>query len=124
MTGNILIVDDSITVRRMLRKLLTIAEVPDEDISEAANGSDALETMRSRPFSLVITDLNMDGISGIEMIDHIGEDPGLCGIPIVVISSEGSKAVQDQLSQRGVKGYVRKPFDFGNVRDLLVSCLG
>jgi two-component system chemotaxis response regulator CheY len=123
MPRNILIVDDSRTVRVMLRKLLTLSEVPSSEIFEASNALEALENMRATPFSLVITDLNMEGMSGIEMIDRMGEDPGLKGVDIVVVSSEGSQAVQGQLDANRVKGFVRKPFDLGNVRGILEACL-
>jgi two-component system chemotaxis response regulator CheY len=120
MPANILIVDDSLTVRIMLRRLLEVVDFPVGQVQEARDGQDRMRA--GRP-DLVLSDLNMDGMSGFDMIDHMRLDPALAAVPVVVISSEGNPDVSAQLAAKGVRDVIRKPFDLASVSALLARVM-
>jgi two-component system chemotaxis response regulator CheY len=124
MPVKILIVDDSVTVRIVLKRLLTnVMDLPDLRISEAGSGLDGLAQMRAERPDLVLADLNMDQMTGMEMIERMRRDPALASIPVAVISSEGNQGVTDALSLNGVCAFIRKPFDLGTLSELLPKVL-
>ncbi|HTB35225.1 MAG TPA: response regulator [bacterium] len=124
MPVKILIVDDSLTVRIVLKRLLrNVMEIPELQLSEATNGRDGLAMMRAQRPDLVLADLNMDGMTGVEMIELMRADPALASIPVAVISSEGNPGVTDALALNGVRAFIRKPFDLGSLSELLPKVL-
>jgi two-component system chemotaxis response regulator CheY len=124
MAFNILIVDDSATMRGMVKKVLGMTELPLGELWEAANGREGLEKMRSNWVDLVLADLNMPDMTGQEMIDEMKRDGLLASLPVVVVSSEGDKAVLDHLAQKGVQEIVRKPFEATLLRQVIEKALG
>ena len=124
MAYKILIVDDSSIVRSVLKKTIGMAEVPTEEIFEAGDGNEALELLKQQQIDLILADLNMPGMNGSEMIEHILADEKTCHIPVVVISTEASTTRIDQLQARGVRKYLHKPFTPEVVRDVLFDVLG
>ena len=123
MSYNILIVDDSKTVRSMIAKALGIADLPLDQLHQAENGSQALDLLREHWIDLVLTDINMPEMDGMELVRTMSEDQILQGIPVVVISTEGSQERIDELKQRGIRGYLRKPFTPESIKDLVQSIL-
>ncbi len=124
MAFNILIVDDSITTRGMVKKVLGMTQLPLGELWEASNGKEGLEKMRENWVDLVLADLNMPDMTGQEMIDEMKKDPLLSALPVVVVSSEGDQAVLDHLAQKGVKEIVRKPFEASLLRQVIERALG
>ncbi len=130
MVFDILVVDDSKVTRKMIGRTLEMAGVPIRSFVEAENGADGLKKMRALllmekdPFSIVIADINMPEMNGVEMIEQMMQDPVLKQIPVVVISTEGSQTRIDELRSLGVKAYLRKPFTPEDVRDMLKSIVG
>ena len=124
MAFNILIVDDSATMRGMVKKVLGMTQLPLGEMWEAGNGREGLEKMRSNWVDLVLADLNMPDMTGQEMIDEMKRDGLLASLPVVVISSEGDKAVLDHLAQKGVQEIVRKPFEASLLRQVIEKALG
>jgi two-component system chemotaxis response regulator CheY len=124
MAFNILIVDDSRTTRRVIQKTLAMTGLPIGQVLEAASGAEGLDAMRQAWVDLVLADLNMPGMNGVEMIAAMGQDPLLSKLPVVVVSSEGDQTVLDSLSEQGVREIVRKPFDPGLLRDVMQRVLG
>ena len=110
MALNILIVDDSEIVRAVIKKTFGIAGIETGQIFEAGNGKEALGILQEAWVDLVLADINMPVMNGIEMIEHMTEDEVLKNIPIVVISTEGSLTRIEELRAKGVRAYVRKPF--------------
>lgn len=110
MTLNILIVDDSRTVREVLKKMLKMSSLEIGDIVEASNGAEGLERMDEDWLDLVLTDINMPVMTGQEMIEKMAEDEVLAGTPVVVVSTDGSMSRMNRLLELGIRGYVRKPF--------------
>jgi two-component system chemotaxis response regulator CheY len=124
MSFNILVVDDSVTARRIILKTLALTGLPLGQVLEAASGREGLERMRSAWMDLVLADLNMPDMSGVAMIEAMAADPLLAKLPVVVVSSEGDQTVLDSLAERGVREFVRKPFNPGLLRDVMVRVLG
>jgi len=110
MAYNILIVDDSTTIRAVIAKTLRIAEIPLGELSEAANGQEALEVLKNKWVDLTFLDINMPVMSGVEMIEHLEADGLLSTVPVIVVSTEGSSTRIEELSSKGVRAYMKKPF--------------
>ena len=119
----ILIVDDSLTIRIALKRLMGLLDAELEEVLEAGDGRAGLEQMRAKAPDLVLADLNMEGMSGQEMITQMRADADLARIPVVVISSEGSRAVLDDLAPLGIQSFIRKPFEMGEVSEVLERAL-
>jgi two-component system chemotaxis response regulator CheY len=119
----VLIVEDSLTVRIMLKRLLAVVNVDISEVDEAENGEDGLRKMRAKRPDLVMADLNMETMTGLEMIKHMRQDPLLAGVSVVVISSEGNPAVIQDLARNGVREFIRKPFDLGMLQTMLATVL-
>jgi len=124
MAFNILIVDDSDTVRAIIAKTLRIAEVPINELYEAANGQEALAVLKEQWIDLVFSDINMPVMTGVEMIEQMHQDEALRSIPVVVVSTEGSKTRIEDLIQKGVRAYIRKPFTPEILKDIVEKVLG
>lgn len=116
MAWNILLVDDSITVRAVVQKALQIAEVPYRTIYQAGNGLEALAVLESQPVDLVITDLVMPEMDGEELVRTMGERGLLARTPVVVVSSAGGEERLRRLEAAGVRGFIHKPFTPEQIR--------
>ena len=124
MAFNLLIVDDSRTTRGVIKKTLAMTRLPIGQILEAGSGREGLEQMRTAWVDLVLADLNMPDMSGVEMIEAMSRDPLLQKLPVVVVSSEGNQTLLDSLVDRGVREVVRKPFHPGLLREAMERVLG
>lgn len=111
MAFNLLVVDDSMMTRNIIKKALSMTDWPLGEIHEASNGREALESMRKIWIDLVLADLNMPDMTGFEMVAAMAEDPLLKTIPVIVVSSEGNPKILEELKAKGVRECVRKPFE-------------
>ena len=123
MAYNILLVDDSETVRAVLMKTLNLAQIQLGEIFMAGNGKEALEVLSENWVDLVITDLNMPVMTGFELVDAMQADKLLQTVPVVVVTTEGSATRSDDLKQKGVKGYVRKPFTPEQIKEMITKVM-
>ncbi|MDR2727925.1 MAG: response regulator [Chitinispirillales bacterium] len=124
MAYNILIVDDSPTMRTILVKTLGMAEIQIGELYEAGNGREALDVMEKEWVDIVFADINMPVMNGIEMVNSMADSGQIETIPVVVISTEGSKTRLKGLMDKGVKGFLRKPISpelFKSVVDKVLS---
>ena len=110
MAYNILIVDDSATVRAVIAKTLEIAGIPVNELYQAANGQEALDLLAEKWVDLVFADINMPVMNGIEMVERMSADGLLKTVPVIIVSTEGSSTRIEQLLGKGVSAYIRKPF--------------
>ena len=124
MSGNILIVDDSATVRQMVKRTLAMSGLDVDEIYEACNGIEALARLADHHVDVMMVDINMPTMNGIQLLERIKQSHRLKDIPIVIASTEGSQTRIDQLRRDGAFGYVRKPFKPEQVRDVLIPLLG
>lgn len=119
MPANILIVDDSGTMRRMIRRTLAMSGLDTGEIYEAGNGIEALAQMARHPVAVVILDINMPVMNGVKLVHRIRDDERLRHIPVIIASTEGSETRIAQLLEAGARGFVRKPFHPEQLRDVL-----
>lgn len=124
MSYNILIVDDSDIVRAVIKKTLGLAGVPVNELYQAANGEEALAVLKDHWIDLVFSDINMPVMTGVEMFHHMREDDQMRSVPVVIVSTEGSKTRIDELLKDGIRAYIRKPFTPESLRDVIDEILG
>lgn len=116
---NVLIVDDSDVIRSMILKTLRLADVPIGTAYEAGNGKEALEIIDSNWVDLVLADINMPIMDGVEMLRRLRADDKHLQLPVIVVTTEGSSERIVELEAAGVSAYVRKPFTPEQIRDVV-----
>jgi two-component system chemotaxis response regulator CheY len=124
MAFNILLVDDSQTIRAVIKKAIRLAEVSINEIYEADNGRDALELLRRHWIDLVFADINMPVMTGAEMVSKMSEDGLLRSTPVVLVSVEGSETRVGELEAMGIRSFIRKPFTPERIRSVVEEILG
>jgi len=124
MTFSILIVDDSLPMRGVLKKTLRAAGYGTSKFLEADNGESALRVLAAEHVDIVITDFNMPVMNGLDMLKTMQSTQSMKKIPVIVISTEGSIEKVTQIINQGAAGYVKKPFSPEQIRDLLIELLG
>jgi two-component system, chemotaxis family, chemotaxis protein CheY len=106
----VLIVDDSSTIRRIISRCLDRAELGVTEVLEAGDGCEALEVMARQTVDVVLTDINMPNMDGLQLLGEIRKSTEWRTIPVLVITSEsGSEAVREAILN-GAAGYIKKPF--------------
>jgi two-component system chemotaxis response regulator CheY len=125
MAQSILIVDDSATTRAVIKRAVQLSGVDTGGgIHEAANGKLALDFLAKQPVSLVLADLHMPHMGGIEMTQRILADRKTRDIPVIVISAEPDAQRLEELKTQGVRAWLRKPFTPERVRDVVQEVMG
>lgn len=124
MSANILIVDDSETMRGMIKRTLAMSGLDVGTVFEASNGIEALARMAEHPVSVVLLDINMPLMNGMKLLARMHDDPRVREIPVIIASTEGSEPRIQALLNAGARGYVRKPFRPEQLRDVLKSIVG
>ena len=122
MAINVLIVDDSKIMRTMILKTLQMTGITMGEVFQAANGQEGLESLEQNWIDLAIVDINMPVMNGEEMIDHMRANPEMQGLPVVVVSTEGSETRIARLEEKGVI-FIHKPFEPETIRDTIVDLL-
>ena len=123
MALNILVVDDSTVMRKMIIKTMGMCGLPIGEIKQAANGREGLEELGKNWIDIVILDINMPVMNGEEMIDEMQQDSQIKDIPVVVISTEGSSTRIDRLKEKGAR-FIQKPFTPEIIRDTIYEVTG
>jgi len=121
---SILIVDDSATTRAVVKRIITLCGFDAANVIEAGDGNVALDLLGTRAVDLVLADLHMPNMGGIEMTQRMSADPRLRTIPVVIVSADPNANRIDQLKQQGVRGYLAKPFTPERFREVLGQILG
>lgn len=106
----ILVVEDSPSMRSFLSTILEGADDLDVEIVEAGSGFEALKTLPHHKFNLILTDINMPDINGLELVSFLKNHPVYRGIPVMVISTEGSESDRRRAAALGAEEYLVKPF--------------
>jgi len=104
----ILVVDDFSTMRRIIKNLLR--DLGLTNVIEADDGQTALPILKQGGVEFLITDWNMPGMTGIELLGHVRSDPNLSQIPVLMVTAEAKREQIIAAAQAGVNGYVVKPF--------------
>ncbi|PCI56606.1 MAG: chemotaxis protein CheY [Gammaproteobacteria bacterium] len=110
----VLVVDDFSTMRRIVKNLLR--DLGFTNIQEADDGSTALPMLQNGDFDFVVTDWNMPGMQGIDLLKAIRADSSLAHIPVLLITAEAKKEQIIMAAQAGVNGYIVKPFTAGTLK--------
>lgn len=124
MAYTVMIVDDSEIIRSVLERALMMTRLPIDCFIQAANGKDALEQLSKKWVDIVFSDLHMPEVDGMGLVTAMAQSAELRDIPVVIISTEGNKSCIDALMEKGVKGFLRKPFTPEKLRALVVETLG
>ncbi len=111
----ILIVDDFSTMRRIIKNLLRDLGFTNTD--EADDGNTALPMLQSTKFDFLVTDWNMPGMTGIELLKAVRADEKLNGLPVLMVTAEAKREQIIEAAQAGVNGYVVKPFTAAALKD-------
>ncbi|MCL4165305.1 UNVERIFIED_CONTAM: hypothetical protein GTU68_036970 [Idotea baltica] len=115
-----MIVDDSATMRKIIKRVLRQAEIEFEDIVEATNGVEALEQLSSNPdVALILSDMNMPEMNGVELVKKVREQKDATSLPIIMVTTEGADSRTENAMGYGANGYVTKPFTADCIRDVL-----
>lgn len=112
-----LIVDDSSVMRKIVERSLRQAGLDPLLVREAGNGAEALEILRSDRVDLILTDINMPTMDGLEFVRQIRARNLAPGVPVVMITTESSEEHVKQAIQAGARGYIRKPFTAEQVKE-------
>jgi len=107
---DLLIVDDSLAIRKILQRTLRQAELPLGTVYEAGDGSEALDILQKHPVNLVLTDINMPNMNGLQLLQQIKANQAWQALPVILITTEGGQSTVLEAVQMGAAGYVRKPF--------------
>jgi two-component system chemotaxis response regulator CheY len=108
MTANILTVDDSASIRMTTKITLTGAGY---SVTEAVDGRDGLAKAMAGNFDLIVTDLNMPNMNGLDMIRALRQSPAHTGVPIIFLTTESDAEMKTQAKAAGATGWITKPFD-------------
>jgi two-component system, chemotaxis family, chemotaxis protein CheY len=119
----LLIIDDSLVMRRIIG---TTAGLLGADFVEAANGAQAFEKLNAEPagFNLICLDWNMPVMAGLDFLKALRADPRWTDLPVLMITTEGSRDSIIEALKTGATGYLTKPFNQQDLQSKIMDCLG
>lgn len=123
MDSDILVVDDSAAIRKILTRVLRQTGMAIQTIHEAGDGQDALAVMAQHKIDLVLSDINMPKMDGLQLLASLKASPQWHSIPVVMITTEGGETKVAEAVRLGAAGYVRKPFTADQIKEKLVGIL-
>ena len=118
----ILVVDDYATMVRIVRNLLK--QIGFSDIDDAANGSEAIRRTADRRYGLVISDWNMEPMTGYELLRHVRADEGLRTTPFIMVTAESKTENVIAAKKAGVNNYIVKPFNAATLKSKIEAVCG
>ncbi len=121
MPFNVLIVDDSSAIRKVLQRVLMQTDLAIDTIYEAGDGAQALDKLREHEVSLVLSDINMPNMDGLEFLQRVSDENRT--VPVIMISTEGSQTKVLRAVELGARGYVRKPFTVEQIKEKICAAL-
>ncbi len=123
MTSEILVVDDSAAIRKILQRVLRGTGIPIGAIYEAGDGQEALETLKNQKIDLILSDINMPKMDGLQLLASLKASERWRAIPVVMITTEGGESRVAEAVRPGASGYVRKPFTADQIKEKLTGFL-
>ncbi|MFN9757098.1 MAG: response regulator [Planctomycetota bacterium] len=118
MTKNILIVDDSATMRKIIMRGIRQAGIDNAEFKEAGDGVEGLQAIAAGAFDLILSDVNMPNMNGLDFVKAVTEKLATPP-PIVMITTEGSEEIVREAMHRGATGYLRKPFTPEKIQEVI-----
>jgi two-component system chemotaxis response regulator CheY len=119
---NVLIVDDYATMLRIVRSLLK--QIGFNNVDEASDGGQALQMMRLKEYGLVISDWNMEPVTGIQLLRDVRQDDSLKATPFIMVTAESKAENVAEAKKAGVSNYIVKPFNSETLKGKIASVLG
>lgn len=120
---DVLIVDDSAAIRKILQRVLRQTDLPLGEIHEAGDGTEAVTMLQGRQFGLILSDINMPQMDGLQLLARVKEMDHLKNVPVIMITTEGGQGKVMEAVQLGATGYVRKPFTAEQIKEKLAGVL-
>ena len=124
MSFNVMIVDDSGAMRSVIKKVIAISGFKMSLCLEAGNGREALERLQGNWVDVIISDINMPEMGGLELLQALRQDTLYRNIPAIIVSTEGSSERMKEALDRGAKGFIKKPFLPEDIRSVLYDVIG
>jgi two-component system chemotaxis response regulator CheY len=110
MGKSLMIVDDSATMRKIIRRTVRMSGLEFERTEEAGSGAEALEKLKAGPIDVVLCDINMPEMNGMEMVKQARQLPNCAGTIIIMVSTESAQELIVRVMAEGADGYITKPF--------------
>jgi len=123
MALNVLVVDDSAVMRKMIIRALELSSLPVGQVFEAGSGAAGLASALDHPIDLALLDINMPEMDGLTLLSELRKHPKTSALPVVVVSTEGSEQ-RIELIRESRAGFVRKPFTPELLVSAVVSAVG
>ena len=123
MDSDVLVVDDSAAIRKILTRVLRQTGMAIQTIHEAGDGQEALAVMAQHRVDLVLSDINVPKMDGLQLLASLKASPQWRNIPVVMITTEGGETKVAEAVRLGAAGYVRKPFTADQIKEKLVGLL-
>lgn len=120
---DVLIVDDSAAIRKILQRVLRQTEIPIGTVHEAGDGVEALAALRQQSIGLVLSDINMPNMDGLEFLTKMRAEQSWQAIPVLMVSTEGTQEKVLEAVEKGASGYVRKPFTAEQIKEKLAGLI-
>lgn len=120
---DVLIVDDSAAIRKILERVLRHADFGLRDVVEASDGKEGLARLAEKEVDLVLSDINMPNMDGLEFLAQMKADDRWKNLPVIMVTTEGSHDKVMQAIQLGASGYIRKPFTAEQIKEKLQGIL-
>jgi len=124
MAFNVLIVDDSLPMRLVIQKTIKASGFKVGRIFQASNGREALKILEEEWLDLVLADYNMPEMDGLELVEEMKKNDLLKAIPVVMITTEGSRQRVEAFLEKGASDYIKKPFTPEKLRQKLNQIMG
>jgi two-component system chemotaxis response regulator CheY len=123
MPVDVLIVDDSAAIRKILHRVLLQADVPLGKVVEAGDGAEALQKLRETKIGLILSDINMPTMDGLQFLSAVKAQDAFKSVPVVMVTTEGSSSKVMEAVALGAAGYVKKPFTADQIKEKLCGLI-
>jgi len=118
---NILVVEDSAIIMELIRFLLTTFGY---ESKEARDGFEALKIVKENRFDLILLDIQLPGLDGLEVLKEIKSLPEVCRTPVIALTAHAMQGDEDRFLKAGCNGYISKPIEIERLKSMLDSCIG
>ncbi|EAT15791.1 response regulator [Desulfuromonas acetoxidans] len=119
MGKRVLVIDDSSTMRKIVSRSLRQAGLDFDEILEAGDGQEALNLLENESVDLILSDINMPNMDGIEFLRQKKDNAAIAGIPVVMITTEGGSDIIGEAKSLGAAGNIKKPFTPDKIEEVL-----
>ena len=120
---DVLIVDDSAAIRKILQRVLRQTELPLGEIHEAGDGTEAVTILEEQPVGLILSDINMPQMDGLQLLARVREMDHVRTVPVIMVTIESGQGKVMEAVQLGATGYVRKPFTAEQIKEKLAGII-